>query len=49
MIGVYEPLVLVEDDAIRVTSRAAEPSVALNDGIRYHAACHEASSLGDAL
>jgi len=45
VIGVYEPLVLVRGESIRVTSRAAEPGVLGDDGVGYHAGCHEGASL----
>lgn len=44
VIGVYEPLVLVRGESIRVTSRAAEPGVLGDDGVGYHAGCHEGAS-----
>jgi hypothetical protein len=41
VIGVYEPLVLVRGETIRVTSRAAEPGVGHDDDVGYHAGCRE--------
>ena len=41
-IGVYEPLVLVDGRATRLTSRAAEPALSAEGAKRYHVACHGA-------
>ena len=43
VIGVYEPLVLVSRDTIRITSRAAEPNVGYEVGASYHSACRPPS------
>ncbi|HEY1689527.1 MAG TPA: hypothetical protein VGF95_11770 [Solirubrobacteraceae bacterium] len=40
VIGIYEPLVIVEGSAARQTSRAAEPLLAREHGPCYHCACH---------
>jgi hypothetical protein len=50
VIGVYEPLIVLEGSGPRLTSRAAEPaSDGDGDGtVRYHDACHEALSSGGA-
>jgi len=39
VIGVYEPLVLRDGDAVRETSRAAEPDLPATAGERYHREC----------
>jgi hypothetical protein len=42
LIGVYEPLLVVDDDGARTTSRAAEPGLDCEQGVpHYHAACHD--------
>ena len=44
VIGVYEPLVLVDEDGIsRVGSCAAEPGLASEPGERYHHHCYMAA------
>jgi hypothetical protein len=48
VIGVYEALVLATRDGTRVTSRAADPGVAVSDGDGYHLACYESRSFEDA-
>jgi hypothetical protein len=40
VIGVYEPVVVVTDDEIRETSRAAEPTIGSWPGARYHRGCY---------
>jgi len=46
VIGVYEPLVLVDEDGIsRVGSCAAEPGLASEPGERYHHPCYLAAVL----
>jgi hypothetical protein len=42
VIGVYEPLVHVSGGFAWPTSRAAEPSIGVAAGRRYHLACFEA-------
>ena len=42
VIGVYEPLVHVSGGLAWHTSRAAEPSIDVAAGRRYHVACYEA-------
>jgi hypothetical protein len=39
VIGTYEPATLVEDDAARTTSAAAEPDLDRHAGELFHAAC----------
>jgi hypothetical protein len=39
-IGVYEPLVIVVRGEARETSRAAEPTIGLAPGERYHRECY---------
>lgn len=39
-IGVYEPLVLVKDGEVRITSVAAEAHIGEEPGERFHRACH---------
>ncbi|MBV9166262.1 MAG: hypothetical protein JO342_08915 [Solirubrobacterales bacterium] len=41
VIGVYEPLVQVDGDMARRTSRAAEPTIAAKAGPFYHLDCYE--------
>jgi hypothetical protein len=52
VIGVYEPLILVDESGERLTSRAAEPELAQIEGRQYHRACRVATcgngQLGDA-
>jgi hypothetical protein len=43
VIGIYEPLVLVEGLGQRLTSRAAEPEVMHTPGDFFHGACHTAA------
>ncbi|HYM46318.1 MAG TPA: hypothetical protein VES65_09210 [Solirubrobacteraceae bacterium] len=40
-IGVYEPLVVVEQGRARTTSRALEPALSTAPGEYRHLACHE--------
>ena len=47
VIGVYEPLVLVEGGDVRETSLAADPEAASADATYLHGACHTALA-GDA-
>lgn len=47
VIGVYEPLVVIEDSRVRRTSYAAEPHLADRHGPRYHHACYTAGQAGD--
>jgi hypothetical protein len=42
VIGVYEPVVVVEDGGARKTSYAAEPELAREEGKHYHDACYAA-------
>jgi hypothetical protein len=42
VIGVYEPLIVVEDSGPRSSSFAAEPQLARAGGERYHRACYAA-------
>jgi hypothetical protein len=44
VIGVYEPLIHVLDDAARHTSRAADPELYRAGGSHYHVDCYD--SLG---
>jgi len=47
VIGSYEPLIVLLDDEVRETSRAAEPELALDTGAeRFHVACFSTSSGG---
>jgi hypothetical protein len=41
VIGVYEPLVHVLDDAARHTSRAADPGLYRAGGAHYHVDCYD--------
>jgi hypothetical protein len=41
VIGIYEPLVHIDDGLPRPTSRAAEPSVTRSKGQCYHLECYE--------
>lgn len=43
VIGVYEPLVVVRENEVRMTSAAAEPHIAEYPGERFHRACHNES------
>jgi hypothetical protein len=49
VIGVYEPLVVVEDGEPRSTSFAAEPSLGQHASRRYHRACFGTSGDPEAL
>lgn len=40
VIGVYEPLVMVEHSGVRLTSLAAEGPLAYRGEGQYHAACY---------
>ncbi len=40
-IGVYEPLIAIERERVRGTSRAAEPALATTPGEYRHLGCHE--------
>lgn len=40
VIGVYEPMVIVNSDEVRMTSRAAEPAIVAETGERYHRTCY---------
>jgi hypothetical protein len=40
VIGMYEPMVVVIDEEVRETSRAAEPSIIVESAERYHKACY---------
>ena len=40
VIGVYEPLIVVDESGVRETSRAAEPRLARGRGRHYHRECH---------
>ena len=44
VIGVYEPMVFVDENGARVTSRAAEPTVRDTPGARLHRDCFAAWS-----
>ncbi len=41
VIGIYEPLVVIEPDGPRQTSRAAEPELASPLGTHFHRDCYE--------
>jgi hypothetical protein len=41
VIGIYEPLVVLEDGAARQTSYAAEPGLIEMGEAVFHRACHE--------
>jgi hypothetical protein len=41
VIGVYEPMIVLEDGRVRTTSRAAERDRAMLLGDCYHAECYE--------
>jgi hypothetical protein len=43
VIGVYEPLILVDGSGERLTSRAAEPELAHIEGRNYHRTCRLAA------
>jgi hypothetical protein len=40
VIGIYEPLVLVEEERTRHSSIASEPELMRDAGEFYHRACH---------
>jgi hypothetical protein len=40
VIGIYEPLIVVEERGPRQTSRAAEPALADRPDSHYHRACY---------
>ena len=40
VIGIYEPLVAVENERARTISVAAEPKLSTAEGLRYHGDCH---------
>jgi len=40
VIGVYEPLIVVDGSGTRLTSRAAEPGLAGDAAEHYHGTCH---------
>ena len=40
VIGIYEPLIVVEEHGARQTSRAAEPELRGLPGHHYHRACY---------
>jgi hypothetical protein len=42
VIGIYEPLIVVEEQGARQTSRAAEPELPGGPGNHYHRACYPA-------
>ncbi len=46
VIGVYEPVTVVDGGAHRGTSVAAEPALASLPGARYHEACFTAGGEG---
>jgi len=48
VIGVYEPLVKVAGDMAYRTSRAAEPTIAAEDGLLYHGHCYDSISGSEA-
>jgi hypothetical protein len=48
VIGMYEPLILVEESRARQTSRAAEPALARERGLHYHRECYAARRLEQA-
>jgi hypothetical protein len=41
-IGVYEPLVMCTEGAVRTTSRAAEPNMIATGATHYHRDCYTA-------
>jgi hypothetical protein len=45
VIGMYEPLIVVEEHQARQTSRAAEPALTRERGIHYHRDCYAARGL----
>jgi hypothetical protein len=46
VIGVYEPMVVVDRGGARETSRAAEPGVETAPGERYHLGCYRELKAG---
>jgi hypothetical protein len=40
VIGVYEPMIVVDVAGVRRTALAAEPHAALSGDAHYHAACY---------
>jgi hypothetical protein len=46
VIGVYEPLVLLDDGEARTTSAAAEPQIGEQPGVLFHRACYAESLQG---
>ena len=49
VMGVYEPLVIVDEHGARQTSRAAEPQLVREQGMQhYHRACYDAANEGSA-
>lgn len=42
VLGVYEPVVIIDGGGPRVTSQAAESELPRDDAVRYHLACYEA-------
>jgi hypothetical protein len=44
VIGVYEPMVFVDEGGARVTSGAAEPGLGAAPGARFHRSCFAAWS-----
>jgi hypothetical protein len=48
VIGVYEPMVVVDHVGARCTSRAAEPGFQRAGEARYHGSCYERARKGQA-
>jgi hypothetical protein len=48
VIGVYEPLVIVDQAGMRLSSRAAEPGLVGDLAEHYHRSCHETPRARDA-
>jgi hypothetical protein len=44
VIGVYEPLVVGDENGVRTTSRAAEPELRVSAAACYHRDCHAMES-----
>jgi len=44
VIGVYEPLVVCDEDGTHTTSRAAEPALQISAAVYYHGDCHAEQS-----
>jgi len=45
VIGVYEPLVIVDENGARHVSRAAEPQLSREQGVpHYHRTCYDAAT-----